>query len=149
MGGCLCKRKRSSLRRNGDRRRRAGVNNSGRDDCNSAIQQITRRLTSRIQVVTLVTQTPSSQSVDVNTRAVEDVEIDVRDLIRQTLKMIRYLVSNDQEPPTQLLKLNLIADKEGGWIMVVMSLIDVVPAEEPLGPAVITLFLDESPLPTK
>lgn len=33
--------------------------------------------------------------------------------------------------------------------MVVMSLIDVVPVEEPLGPAVITLFLDESPLPTK
>lgn len=33
--------------------------------------------------------------------------------------------------------------------MVVMCLIDVVPIEEPLGPAVITLFLDESPLPTK
>lgn len=56
---------------------------------------------------------------------------------------------SDQEPPTQLLKLNLIADKQGGWIMVVMCLIDVVPVEDPLGPAVITLFLDESPLPTK
>lgn len=56
---------------------------------------------------------------------------------------------SEEHPPTQLLKLNLIADKESGWILVIMCLIDVIPIEEPLGPAVITLFLDESPLPTK
>ncbi|KAL3998246.1 SPRY domain family protein [Acanthocheilonema viteae] len=148
MGGCLCKKKRSSSGHNRDRRRYSGINNSGRDICNNAVQQVRRRLTSRTQVVTLATRTPS-HGVDVSARVTEDVEDDVRDLIWQTLKMIRYLVSNDQEPPTQLLKLNLIADKEGGWIMVIMCLIDVIPVEEPLGPAVITLFLDESPLPTK
>ncbi|MFH4973757.1 hypothetical protein AB6A40_000466 [Gnathostoma spinigerum] len=78
-----------------------------------------------------------------------NVQDDVRDLIRQTLTMIRSLVSNEQEPPSSLLKLNFIADKEVGWILVVMCLLDTVPVDDPLGPAVITLFLDEGPLPTK
>uniref|UniRef100_A0A915PR00 RING finger and SPRY domain-containing protein 1 n=1 Tax=Setaria digitata TaxID=48799 RepID=A0A915PR00_9BILA len=151
MGGCLCKRKRSSAGRNRDQRQHSNNSDSStnNDACHDAIHQVRRRLASRAQVVALATRTSPSQSVEVSSRAVEDAEANVKDLIRQTLRMIRYLVSNDQEPPTQLLKLNLIADKECGWIMVVMCLIDVVPAEEPLGPAVITLFLDESPLPTK
>ncbi|VDD90977.1 unnamed protein product [Enterobius vermicularis] len=77
------------------------------------------------------------------------VTSDVKDLIKQTLQLIRSLVNNEQAPPSALLKLNLIADKESGWLMVVMCLIDVVPDDDPLGPAVMTLFLDESPLPTK
>ncbi|KAM3721201.1 RING finger and SPRY domain-containing protein [Dirofilaria immitis] len=149
MGGCLCKRKQPSTEHNRNRRQNPNINDSSADICNSAVQQVRRHLASRTQVITLSARMPSFQRVDVNVQAVEDVETDVRGLIWQTLKMIRYLVSNDQEPPTQLLKLNLIADKEGGWIMVVMCLIDVVPVEDPLGPAVITLFLDESPLPTK
>lgn len=48
-----------------------------------------------------------------------------------------------------MFKLNLIADRESGWLNIVQSMIDIIPAENPLGPAVITLFLDESPLPTK
>lgn len=48
-----------------------------------------------------------------------------------------------------MLKLNIIADKEQGWLLIVQTMIDIVPADNPLGPAVITLFLDESPLPTK
>lgn len=36
-----------------------------------------------------------------------------------------------------------------GWLEVVQSLIRVIPLEDPLGPAVITLLLDECPLPTK
>ncbi|EFO22162.2 hypothetical protein LOAG_06326 [Loa loa] len=142
-------RKRSSSRRNRDRRQHSNINSGSGDACNYVVRQVRRCLASRTQAVTLTNLTPSSQDVDVSTRVIEEVEADVRDLIWQTLKIIRYLVSNDQEPPTQLLKLNLIADKESGWIMVVMCLIDVVPVEEPLGPAVITLFLDESPLPTK
>ena len=85
---------------------------------------------------------------------------------------------SDQEPPSSLLKLNMIADKEKGWLLVgalmfplfsfctylsfqygyvcmcvcvqvVKCLVEAVPDEDPLGPAVITLFLDESPLPTR
>uniref|UniRef100_A0A5S6PK19 Bm3401 n=1 Tax=Brugia malayi TaxID=6279 RepID=A0A5S6PK19_BRUMA len=149
MGACLCKRKRSSSGRNGSGRQHFHINDISEDACSDAARQVRRHLASRTQIVTRAIRAPSFHSVDVSTVATEDVESDVRDLIWQTLKMIRYLVSNDQEPPTQLLKLNLIADKEGGWIMVVMCLIDVIPIEEPLGPAVITLFLDESPLPTR
>lgn len=77
---------------------------------------------------------------------------------------------SEQEPPQSLLKLNLIADKERGWLMVVKALIETVifhtfqmliqklffnlllfqvPDNDSLGPAVITLFLDECPLPSK
>ncbi|CAJ0944006.1 unnamed protein product, partial [Mesorhabditis belari] len=78
-----------------------------------------------------------------------NVKNDIKELIKQTLVVIRSLVNNDQEPPSSLLKLNMIADKEKGWLLVVKSLVEAVPDEDPLGPAVITLFLDESPLPTR
>ncbi|CAJ0574282.1 unnamed protein product, partial [Mesorhabditis spiculigera] len=78
-----------------------------------------------------------------------NIRNDIQELIRQTLNVIRSLVNNEQEPPSSLLKLNLLADKESGWLLIVKSLVEVVPDEDPLGPAVITLFLDESPLPTK
>ncbi|PIO75031.1 SPRY domain protein [Teladorsagia circumcincta] len=74
---------------------------------------------------------------------------DVKDLIRQTLKVIRSLVNNEQDPPASLLKLNMIAEREKGWLLVVESLIETVPDDDSLGPAVITLFLDECPLPSK
>ncbi len=48
-----------------------------------------------------------------------------------------------------MLTLHKLADKESGWLTVVHSLIDVIPMDDPLGPAVITLLLDECPLPTK
>ena len=43
----------------------------------------------------------------------------------------------------------MIAEKEQGWLIVVRALIDLVPDQDSLGPAVITLFLDECPLPSK
>lgn len=48
-----------------------------------------------------------------------------------------------------MLKLHHIADKEDGWIQVVRSMVDVIPTEEPLGPSVITLLLDDCPLPSR
>ncbi|KFM72319.1 RING finger and SPRY domain-containing protein 1, partial [Stegodyphus mimosarum] len=46
-------------------------------------------------------------------------------------------------------KLHFIADKERGWLTVVNSMANVIPMDDPLGPAVITLLLDDCPLPTK
>uniref|UniRef100_A0A0K0CU82 SPRY domain-containing protein n=1 Tax=Angiostrongylus cantonensis TaxID=6313 RepID=A0A0K0CU82_ANGCA len=43
----------------------------------------------------------------------------------------------------------MIAEREKGWLLVVESLIETVPDDDSLGPAVITLFLDECPLPSK
>ncbi|CAD5122097.1 DgyrCDS10547 [Dimorphilus gyrociliatus] len=70
-------------------------------------------------------------------------------LILETLKQIRLLVDNEQEPPRSILMLHKIADKESGWLSVMMALISSVPADDPLGPAVISLLIDECALPTK
>lgn len=48
-----------------------------------------------------------------------------------------------------MLILHKIADCDQGWQNVVKSLISVIPMEDPLGPAVVALLLDECPLPTK
>ncbi|GAB1293489.1 RING finger and SPRY domain-containing protein 1 [Apodemus speciosus] len=56
-------------------------------------------------------------------------------LVLDTLAVIRTLVDKIKT--------------DEGWLDVVQSLIRVIPLEDPLGPAVITLLLDECPLPTK
>lgn len=45
--------------------------------------------------------------------------------------------------------LSLSFPSDDGWLEVVQSLVRVIPLDDPLGPAVITLLLDECPLPTK
>lgn len=56
---------------------------------------------------------------------------------------------SDQEPPLAMVILHKVADCDTGWLNVVKSLIRVIPLEDPLGPAVIALLLDECPLPTR
>jgi len=73
----------------------------------------------------------------------------IDDLVLKTLGVIRLLVDNDQEPPPSMMKLHKIADQETGWLHVVQSMIKVIPMDDPLGPAIITLLLDDCPLPTK
>ena len=70
-------------------------------------------------------------------------------LVLETLRVIRTLVENEQEPPAALTKLHAVADQEAGWLALVTSLVDVIPLSDPLGPAVMTLLLDDCPLPTK
>lgn len=70
-------------------------------------------------------------------------------LVLDTLAVIRHLVDNEQDPPPSMMTLHVIADKESGWLTVVSSLINKIPIEDPLGPAVILLLLDDCPLPTK
>lgn len=48
-----------------------------------------------------------------------------------------------------MLLLHNIADNEEGFIQVVKSMIKVVPLYDPLGPSIITLLLDDCPLPSK
>lgn len=70
-------------------------------------------------------------------------------LVLETLSVIRTLVDNEQDPPQSMLRLHVIADKEKGWLTVVNSMVNVIPLDDPLGPAVILLLLDDCPLPTK
>ena len=69
-------------------------------------------------------------------------------LVLETLMVIRTLVENEQDPPASLMKLHSVADNEEGWLQLVQSLVDVIPVNDPLGPAVMTLLLDDCPLPT-
>ncbi|XP_031846670.1 RING finger and SPRY domain-containing protein 1 isoform X2 [Nomia melanderi] len=48
-----------------------------------------------------------------------------------------------------MVKLRIIADKGDGWIQVINSMVNVIPMHNPLGPSVITLLLDDCPLPSK
>lgn len=79
----------------------------------------------------------------------EPKEKDIDKLVLETLSLIRTLVDNDQEPPLAMVILHKVADCDTGWLNVVKSLIRVIPLEDPLGPAVIALLLDECPLPTR
>ncbi|KAH0501655.1 RING finger and SPRY domain-containing protein 1 [Microtus ochrogaster] len=72
-------------------------------------------------------------------------------LVLDTLAVIRTLVDKPLIPKSsvELPPPILTAVQDEGWLDVVQSLIRVIPLEDPLGPAVITLLLDECPLPTK
>lgn len=59
------------------------------------------------------------------------------------------LFSSQQDPPSSMIKLQMIADQEKGWLSVVNSIINVIPLNDSLGPAVILILLDSCPLPTK
>ena len=69
-------------------------------------------------------------------------------LVLNTLALIAKLVDSEQEPPAAMMKLHAVADAESGWLAVVAAMIDAIPVHEPLGPAAITLLLDDCPLPT-
>lgn len=73
----------------------------------------------------------------------------VDELVLETLHVIRSLVDNEREPPQAMLCLQEVAESQSGWLEMVSSLIHSIPIEDPLGPAVVTLLLDECPLPTK
>ena len=45
--------------------------------------------------------------------------------------------------------LHELSETESGWLDVTQSLVDVIPIVDPLGPANITLLLDDSPIPAK
>lgn len=73
----------------------------------------------------------------------------VDNLVLETLGVIGTLVDNEQDPPPSMLRLHSIADNEEGWIQVVKSMVQVIPMDDPLGPSVITLLLDDCPLPSR
>lgn len=131
MGTCLCKEQQSESDNN------AGVHNSSTVHSVSAQLQAGDCLDCYVAASSSGScqKLPSSSTVD--------------RLILETLNVIGTLVENEQEPPPAMLQLHVIADKEDGWLQVVGSMVNVIPMHDPLGPAVITLLLDDCPLPTK
>ncbi|KAK0081567.1 hypothetical protein PV325_011932 [Microctonus aethiopoides] len=125
MGNCLCKNSEEEQETTNELRDNVEAQNTiFPDNCND--NQSNEPFSFRF---------PTSENVD--------------KLVLETLGVIGELVDNEQEPPPAMLKLHAIADKEEGWIEVVTSMVNVIPMSSPLGPSVITLLLDDCPLPSK
>jgi hypothetical protein len=73
----------------------------------------------------------------------------VDELVKETLDVIASIVDDEPETPNSMLLLHDITDSIKGWLCLVKSLIRVIPLEHPMGASVITLLLDDSPLPSK
>ncbi len=73
----------------------------------------------------------------------------ILDILLHVVSVCNCVVTRNEDPPRSMLTLQKMADQEDGWLKVVQSVVQVIPLDDPLGPAVITLLLDECPLPTK
>lgn len=80
---------------------------------------------------------------------VERLSDRVDELVKETLDVIASIVDDEPETPNSMLLLHDITDRPKGWLCLVRSLIRVIPIDHPMGPSVITLLLDDSPLPSK
>lgn len=69
--------------------------------------------------------------------------------VYRSVNIVVIFICSEQEPPQAMIQLHKIAETEQGWLDVAKSLIQAIPMKDPLGPAVITLLLDECPLPSK
>ncbi|CAF3741359.1 unnamed protein product [Adineta steineri] len=70
-------------------------------------------------------------------------------LIDETLSIIRTVIDADQDPPHAMLVVSRIANREDRWLEVMITLIERIPINDPLGATVIALLLDECSLPSK
>lgn len=127
MGICWCKEKHEE--------NESYFPQSNNDNIDSAIQSVTPFSSAEYYLENTEKGCPDSLTVD--------------KLVLETLGIIGTLVDNEQEPPPSMLRLHNIADNEEGWIQVVKSMVNVIPMTDPLGSSVITLLLDDSPLPSR
>ncbi|XP_064640235.1 RING finger and SPRY domain-containing protein 1-like [Lineus longissimus] len=139
MGACVCKDKNDTERLDG------GLPRHHHHDVQSQVGTRPGHM-SRSHVSTQTVEvSPRDRAVLARKRPTSEVD----ELVLETLGLIRTLVDNDQEPPEAMLTLHRIAERESGWLAVVKSLIRIIPHDDPLGPAVIILLLDDCPLPSK
>ncbi|KAL5022381.1 hypothetical protein ScPMuIL_001536 [Solemya velum] len=141
MGACICKNKANQCHADGHAHGASSNSQSrtGRAEAQT-IPHVNRSHQPSGQGHRRVTGSSSSR---------RESQRNVDSLVLETLSLIRTLVDNEQEPPQAMVQLQKVAEKETGWLEVVRSLILSIPLDNPLGPAVITLLLDECPLPTK
>lgn len=65
------------------------------------------------------------------------------------LSILKQLFDYDREIPSSMIKLQILADLEKGWLSVISSMINVIPLQESLGPSIILLLSEGLSLPTK
>ncbi|CAH1779320.1 unnamed protein product [Owenia fusiformis] len=148
MGNCLGKRGEKGHKRGNEDTTQASQDFGFNPDSNVNLNNVAIRDDS--SQISLDLQVSHNASARLQTDQPQSLQPEVDALNLETLAVIRTLVNNDQEPPRAMVLLHKLADtSEAGWLSVVMSLVHVIPIEDPLGPAVVTLLLDECPLPTK
>ncbi|XP_063702899.1 RING finger and SPRY domain-containing protein 1-like [Culicoides brevitarsis] len=71
-------------------------------------------------------------------------------LVKETLDVIGSVVGSEpDEAPISMQHLHDLTEKPHGWIELIKSLVRTVPVEHSMGASVITLLMDDSPLPSK
>ncbi|UJR14090.1 hypothetical protein I4U23_001086 [Adineta vaga] len=70
-------------------------------------------------------------------------------LIDETLAIIRTVVDSDQDLPHAMLVISRIASREDRWLDVMITLVERIPINDPLGATIIALLLDECSLPSR
>lgn len=98
---------------------------------------------------TLIRANDSNGNCINNNHRIERLAERVDELVKETLEVIASIVDDEPETPNSMLLLHDITDRPKGWLCLVNSLIRVIPIDHPMGPSVITLLLDDSPLPSK
>ena len=73
----------------------------------------------------------------------------VQCLVLNVLDVVRKLTESVEEPPLCLKRLHEIAESENGWLEMVLACIEIIPLDNDLGPAVISILLDECSLAPK
>ena len=76
-------------------------------------------------------------------------QYNLNELIDQTLLVLRTVSENEQEPPHAMVIVSRIANSDDRWLEVMTALVDRIPINDPLGPTVIALLLDECFLPSR
>ena len=158
MGACVCRQL-----CNGQKRSEAQSSSGERNDENNQNLTLARRssssqssLTDHSCLLTSLSSFPLGRAalrliVETNTRSSFRVGLRrayIDRMVLSTLKEIRNLLDNEQEPPRSMINLAMIADRENGWFIVINSIVTMIPLSEPLGPAVILLLLEDWSLPT-
>lgn len=71
-------------------------------------------------------------------------------IIDQILPTVRSVImKNNEENPCDIIKLQHIAKEEKLWIPIIFRLINRIEINDPLGASIITIFLEETPLPSR
>ncbi len=72
-------------------------------------------------------------------------------IVDQILPTIRCFImkNNDETNPCNIIKLKQITNDESLWISIIFRLINKIDLDDSLGASVISIFLEETPLPSK
>ncbi len=73
----------------------------------------------------------------------------LHEVIDQILPTVRSVImKSNEENPTDIIKLQQITKEEDLWIPIIFRLINKIEIDDPLGASIISIFLEESTLPT-